>query len=169
VLKPSGGTPEVSDEVLDAVVLYARTLGVPARRDPDDPVVRAGERLFTQAGCPGCHVAALQTGPARDLPELAGQVIHPYTDLLLHDMGGALGDGRPTFAASGGEWRTAPLWGVGLIPRVNGHGFLLHDGRARNVSEAILWHDGEARAARDRFVRLSGEQRAALIRFVESL
>jgi CxxC motif-containing protein (DUF1111 family) len=167
--KPSGGTPEVGDDVFDAVVLYSRTLGVPARRNAGNAQVRAGERLFAEARCTACHVPTLETGSVADLPELAGQTIHPYTDLLLHDMGGALGDGRPSFAASGGEWRTAPLWGLGLTAKVSGHTFFLHDGRARNLTEAILWHDGEARGARDRFLNMTRDERAALLRFLESL
>ena len=125
--------------------------------------------LFREAGCASCHQPRHVTGPLAGFPELSGQIIYPYTDLLLHDMGDDLADGRPDFEASGQEWRTPPLWGIGLIPAVNGHHFLLHDGRARGVAEAILWHGGEAMTAREHFRRLDAPARAALIRFVESL
>jgi CxxC motif-containing protein (DUF1111 family) len=104
-----------------------------------------------------------------DVPELGGQSIHPYTDLLLHDLGEGLADDRPAFEADGREWRTAPLWGLGLVPIVNGHTFYLHDGRARTLSEAILWHDGEAAFARAAFIAMKGEDRVALVDFVASL
>jgi CxxC motif-containing protein (DUF1111 family) len=166
--RPSGGTPEVSDEILRQVALYARTLAVPARRRLDDPVVGRGQRLFAAAGCAACHRPSLHTGPS-ELPELADQVIFPYTDLLLHDLGEGLSDHRPSFRAAGSEWRTAALWGLGLYPKVNGHGFLLHDGRARSVTEAVLWHEGEAARARQAFMQLPAGDRAALVAFVESL
>ena len=167
----SGGGPEVSDAILDAVVLYARTLGVPARRRraEGEADLRRGQHLFAQARCDACHRPELTTGDSPNLPDLAAQPIRPYSDLLLHDMGEGLSDGRPSFAASGAEWRTAPLWGLGLVPRVNGHSFLLHDGRARDVAEAILWHDGEGKPAQQAFVQMSREDRRALITFVESL
>lgn len=165
----SGGAPEATEEVLRDVVAYARTLGVPARRATGDPEVQRGERLFDDAGCAKCHRPALVTGRVEGAPELGGGEIHPYTDLLLHDLGEELGDGRPVFEASGTEWRTAPLWGIGLLGTVNGHTFLLHDGRARDVREAVLWHGGEGRAARDAFASMSASDRRALVRFVESL
>jgi CxxC motif-containing protein (DUF1111 family) len=167
--RPSGGAPEISDELLRQVALYARTLGVPARRGWDDAGVRRGEALFGRAGCAACHVPELVTGPVADLPELSGQVIHAYTDLLLHDMGADLADGRPAFAADGREWRTPPLWGLGLVPVVNGHALYLHDGRARGLSEAVLWHGGEAAAARAAFVSMSVSERRDLLAFVGSL
>jgi CxxC motif-containing protein (DUF1111 family) len=163
-----GGVPEVSDSIFEAVVLYARTLAVPAARGQDDPIVTRGRDLFAAARCSACHLTELRTGPS-DLPELANQVIHPYTDLLLHDMGEALADGRPVFDASANEWRTAPLWGLGLIAKVNGHTFLLHDGRARSIVEAVLWHGGEAAASRECFRSMSKQDRAALVAFLESL
>ena len=166
--RPTGGSPEVDDEILRRVALYARTLAVPARRRIDDPRLRRGERLFSDSGCALCHRPTLRTGPS-PLPELANQTIHPYTDLLLHDLGEGLSDDRPSFEAAGREWRTPPLWGLGLVPTVNGHGLLLHDGRARSVTEAVLWHEGEAAAARKRFVNLPAGDRAALAAFVESL
>jgi CxxC motif-containing protein (DUF1111 family) len=167
--RPSGGSPELSDAVLDAVSSYLRSLGVPARRDLDDQRTLRGEQLFADSGCARCHLPALRTGASNELPQLAAQTIHPYTDLLLHDLGPELSDGRPVFAADGGEWRTAPLWGIGLFPKVNGHAFLLHDGRARGVQEAILWHGGEAEPAKLAFTRLTRAERADLQAFVESL
>jgi CxxC motif-containing protein (DUF1111 family) len=148
-------------------------LAVPARRQVGDPEVRRGEALFAQAQCSSCHVPELQTASKEALPHdidvAANVTIRPYTDLLLHDMGPDLADGRPDFEATGSEWRTPPLWGIGLLAAVNGHTDLLHDGRARNVTEAILWHGGEAQAARDRFRQMSAQDRSALVKFVESL
>jgi CxxC motif-containing protein (DUF1111 family) len=129
--------------------------------------VIAGANLFESIGCTGCHTPRQRTGKT-NTPELDDLVIYPFTDLLLHDMGPGLADGRAVFAASGSEWRTAPLWGVGLLDEVNGHLSLLHDGRARSVEEAILWHGGEARRITDAFMALTAEQRAAIIAFVES-
>lgn len=167
--KPSGGTPELSEQILRDVVLYVRTLAVPAQRNATNSTVRSGKRLFGELGCAACHVPRMETGDWPELPELSRQTIRPYTDLLLHDMGEGLADHRPAFAASGREWRTAPLWGLGLLQKVNGHTFLLHDGRARDVTEAILWHDGEARAAQENFRQLPANDRAALLSFLESL
>ncbi len=160
---------EVSDETVTAVAFYTRTLGVPARRDLDDPKTQQGERLFYASGCDGCHTPTLRTGVLRGVPEVSNQTIHPYTDLLLHDMGPGLADGRPDFLASGSEWRTAPLWGIGLVSAVNGHTRFLHDGRARSLLEAVLWHGGEAKQARDRVLHLSAAQRDALVAFLGSL
>jgi CxxC motif-containing protein (DUF1111 family) len=161
--------PDVSDDVTALVALYVRTLGVPARRAITDATALQGERLFQSIGCASCHVATLRTGTAPATPEAANQTIHPYTDLLLHDMGPDLADDRPDYLASGQEWRTAPLWGIGLTMVVNGHELLLHDGRARGIPEAILWHGGEAQAARERFRTLSARDRAALVAFLRSL
>lgn len=166
---PNGGDPEVDQNKIDAIVFYTRYLAVPARRDVDDSEVMRGEQLFTQMGCVSCHTKTLITGHLPDAPAVSGQHIHPYTDLLLHDMGEELADHRPDFDADGREWRTPPLWGVGLIPAVNSHLLLLHDGRARGFAEAILWHGGEGEAAREAFRTASAEERAALIRFLESL
>jgi CxxC motif-containing protein (DUF1111 family) len=165
----SGGDPEVPGDLLDRVAVYARLTAVPARTGYRDAEVLEGKRLFSQAGCDGCHVARHETGEVSDLVELSSQVIWPYTDLLLHDMGDELSDERPSFEASGNEWRTPPLWGLGRYPVVNGHDRLLHDGRARGVAEAILWHGGEGEAAREAFRTLPVEGRRALVRFVESL
>lgn len=164
-----GGRPEVTRHELARVTLYTRLLAVPARRDWQDPTVLRGRALFRQAGCASCHHPRFETAPRASLPELAGQTIRPYTDLLLHDMGPELADGRPDFAADGREWRTAPLWGLGLVKAVSLDVRLLHDGRARSPEEAILWHGGEAEAARERFKRLPKADRAALLRFLDSL
>ena len=137
-------------------------------RDVDDPEVRAGARAFLQAGCAQCHAPTFTTGE-HAIPALSHQVIYPYTDLLLHDMGEGLADGRPDFQATGREWRTPPLWGIGLVPNVNRHTRFLHDGRARSLAEAILWHDGEGAAAREAFRTMPRAARAALLRFLESL
>lgn len=165
---PNGGSPEITDSRLGSVVLYARTLAVPALRDPEDTEVRRGFALFSEFGCTSCHTPTLETGPS-DVEALANQTIHPFTDLLLHDMGEGLADGRPEFSADGREWRTPPLWGLGLIEEVNGARFLLHDGRARTPAEAILWHGGEAEQSAKMFRQASAEDRAALLRFLESL
>ena len=165
---PNGGTPEITPSRLDSVALYARTLAVPALRDAEDEQVRRGYRLFEEFGCASCHLPTLETGPS-DIEALAYQVFHPFTDLLLHDMGEGLADGRPEFDAGGREWRTPPLWGLGLLEEVNGFRFLLHDGRARTPAEAILWHGGEAEGAMEAFRGASAEERAALLRFLESL
>jgi CxxC motif-containing protein (DUF1111 family) len=165
---PHGGTPEIDPDDFDKVVLYAGSLAVPARRDWADAEVLLGKRLFHEAGCAACHTPALTTGQHPTLPALSNQVIHPYTDLLLHDMGEGLADNRPDFLADGREWRTPPLWGLGLIETVNGHTQLLHDGRARTLVEAILWHGGEGEVARDAFAALSAPERAAVVRFLNS-
>ncbi|HEU5072589.1 MAG TPA: di-heme oxidoredictase family protein [Polyangiaceae bacterium] len=164
----AGGDPEISDDLLDTVSLYTSLLAVPVRSGWDDPEVLEGQKLFGALGCDGCHVPRHVTGD-HEFEELSGQVIFPYTDLLLHDMGRALSDERPSFGAEGNEWRTPPLWGLGRLGEVNGHDRLLHDGRARGVAEAVLWHGGEAEASRDAFSALSRAERDALVRFVESL
>ena len=166
---PNGGSPELSQRLLGHVVFYSRTLAVPARRNAGLPQVRRGEMLFEDAQCNACHTPTLRTGPVPGLPDLSGQVIHPYTNLLLHDMGDGLADRRTDFEASGSEWRTPPLWGIGLIETVNRHTFYLHDGRARNLAEAILWHGGEAEESKERFRRMRREDREALLLFLNSL
>ncbi len=166
---PPGRQPELDAPQLDALLFYLRVLAVPARRNAGDPQVKQGERLFTQLQCAACHVPTLVTGNSPALPQLARQTIHPYTDLLLHDLGDGLADGRPDFEAGPRDWRTPPLWGLGLTERVNGSGSLLHDGRARNVVEAILWHGGEAQGSRDAFARLPRGERDAVVAFVLSL
>ena len=165
---PNGGSPEIGEKRLADVVFYTQTLAVPAMRDISDPQVQKGAQVFVQAGCAVCHTPQHTTG-AHEIEALSSQTIYPYTDLLLHDMGPELADGRPDFGADGQEWRTPPLWGIGLVETVNGHTMFLHDGRARNLTEAILWHGGEGAAARDVFKALTKEEREALIRFLNSL
>lgn len=162
-------TPEVSDEILEVVTFYVQTLAVPARRNVDDPQVHLGEQLFAEAQCASCHIPTLRTGVLPGVPSVSNQTIHPYTDLLLHDMGPDLADNRPDFRADGREWRTPPLWGIGLVQRVNGHTNFLHDGRARSLMEAILWHGGEAENSRRAVEQMSQAERDALIAFLESL
>jgi CxxC motif-containing protein (DUF1111 family) len=168
-----GDKPEIDDETLADVIFNQATVAPPARRNGDDPQVRQGQLLFHRAQCAVCHHPSYMTGeplfPAFSSSALVRQKIFPYTDLLLHDMGERLADGRPDFKASGRQWRTPPLWGIGLIPDVNGGTFLLHDGRARSVLEAILWHGGEAEASRQQVLKMNREARAALVKFVESL
>jgi CxxC motif-containing protein (DUF1111 family) len=161
--------PEVDEETVRLATHYVRTLGVPARRSLVDPVARRGEQLFRSIGCARCHVPELRTGTLSGMPEVSDQVIRPYTDLLLHDMGEGLADGRPDFEASGREWRTPPLWGIGLTLTVSGHTSFLHDGRARSLMEAVLWHGGEAETTSELVRRLRAADRSALIAFLESL
>ena len=166
----SGADPdfELSFQSWDAVGFYMRSLAVPARRALDDQIALRGERLFETFGCAACHLTALHTGAA-DVKTLAEQTIHPYTDLLLHDMGPDLADNRPDFQATGSQWRTPPLWGIGLLHKVNQHSFLLHDARARGFAEAILWHGGEGAKARENFRLAEASERDALLEFLESL
>ncbi|SDZ21128.1 di-heme oxidoredictase family protein [Pseudomonas sp. NFIX28] len=163
------GEPEVSDNILRLVLFYSRNLGVPARRDVGSPQVLAGKNLFYQAGCQSCHTPQFTTAADAAEPELANQVIRPYSDLLLHDMGEGLADNRSEFQAGGRDWRTPPLWGIGLTETVSGHTQFLHDGRARNLLEAVLWHGGEAQAAQQQVLSFNAEQRAALLAFLNSL
>jgi len=160
---------EASAEMIELITFYSRNLAVPARRDFDSPEVLAGKQVFYESGCAACHRPKFVT--RRDSPgeEQSFQLIWPYSDLLLHDMGEGLADNRPEALASGREWRTPPLWGIGLTGTVNGHTRFLHDGRARNLLEAILWHGGEAAAARDKVVELSKDKREALLAFLRSL
>jgi CxxC motif-containing protein (DUF1111 family) len=171
---PNGNSPkyqhsEVGDEFFKLVVFYAENLAVPPRRDPDAPDVLKGKEIFYRIGCASCHQPKFVTGDLPGNPQLSHQLIYPYTDMLLHDMGDGLADNRPEGVASGNEWRTAPLWGIGLTQTVSGHTLFLHDGRARNIAEAILWHGGEGEASRDAFAALSKEDRDRLIAFVNWL
>lgn len=163
------GEPEVSDNILRLVLFYSRNLGVPARRDVANPRVLAGKNLFYQAGCQQCHTPTFTTGANAAEPEQANQVIRPYSDLLLHDMGEGLADHRSEFQATGRDWRTPPLWGIGLTETVSGHTQFLHDGRARNLLEAVLWHGGEAQAAQQHVLAFDAGQRTALLAFLNSL
>jgi CxxC motif-containing protein (DUF1111 family) len=168
-----GGQPEIDDQTLADVVFYQAVLAPPARREASHPVVLRGQRLFAQAQCAACHRPSYVTAegpfPSLTSPALARHRIWPHTDLLLHDMGPALADHRPDGRASGTQWKTPPLWGMGLIREVNGHQRLLHDGRARGVMEAILWHGGEAEASKQAVLKMSRAEREALVRFVNSL
>lgn len=168
---------EIDDKTFDDVVFYQATLAPPARRSVNDTQVLRGQALFAQAQCATCHRPSYvtRTSPSEGVfprltsKALAGQRIWPYTDMLLHDMGEALADNRPDFAASGRQWKTPPLWGTGLIKDVNGHTRLLHDGRARGVLEAVLWHGGEAEGAKQNVLKMNKAERDALVKFVESL
>lgn len=160
---------EVDRASLDLVTFYSRNLGVPARRDVADPTVLRGKEVFHSVGCASCHTPKHVTHRLDGQPEQSFQLIWPYTDLLLHDMGEGLADNRPEGRATGREWKTPPLWGIGLTEAVSGHSQFLHDGRARSLLEAILWHGGEGQAARDGVVALSTQDREALIAFLESL
>lgn len=168
-LIPNGGSPEISNANFDKVVLYSSSLAVPARRNVSDIKVLKGKKIFTEIQCASCHIPKIQTGNTYSIVSLRNQIIRPYTDLLLHDMGEELADKAPDFLANGQEWRTQPLWGIGLINTVNGHTDLLHDGRARNITEAILWHGGEAQNSKTKFKQLSAEDRNNLVTFINSL
>lgn len=172
---------DVSTEDMENVDLYMHSLGVPARRNTDDPQVKRGEQMFYQAGCHLCHVTTLHTRPrgatllaGTQLPWLGNQTIHPYSDFLLHDMGSeimgvGLNDNYVSGLARGNEWRTTPLWGIGLQEKVNGHTYFLHDGRARNFVEAIMWHGGEGEASKNKFRQMPRDDRNALVKFLQSL
>lgn len=164
-----GGSPEVSDKVANFVTFYSKSLAVPARRNMDSPSVQKGAKLFNETGCASCHTPKFQTGTIADRPDLSDQTIWPYTDLLLHDMGPALADGRDEFLADGNEWRTPPLWGIGLSQVVNPQAGFLHDGRARTLEEAILWHGGEALQTAQSYSQMPADDRQALIDFLKSL
>jgi len=161
--------PELADSLLNFVTFYVRTLAVPARRMVNDPDVQAGSVIFNQINCAGCHRPTIMTGPDFNLPQLSGQRIHPYTDLLLHDMGEGLADNRPDYLATGTEWKTKALWGLGLLQKTTGVAYYLHDGRARSIEEAILWHDGEAAKSKQAFTSLTQTERNQLIKFLNSL
>ena len=171
---PNGNTPdhdnaEIGDDALRLVRFYAANLGVPARRDVDNPEVLRGKQVFYTTGCTACHTPKFVTHRLDDQPEQSFQLIWPYTDMLLHDMGEGLADNRPEARATGREWRTPPLWGIGLTEQVSGHTYFLHDGRARSLLEAILWHGGEAEAQKEAVIAMPKPDRDALIRFLESL
>jgi CxxC motif-containing protein (DUF1111 family) len=165
--------PELVGQPFDDLVLYTEAIAVPRARSLSSPEVRRGAQVFTAVGCSSCHTPTLRTAPASELPPerrlYADRVIHPYTDLLLHDMGPGLDDGVGEPGAGSSEWRTAPLWGLGWRERVYGAGSFLHDGRAASVQEAILWHGGEAAPSRNAVLRLAPEDRTALVRFLRSL
>lgn len=161
--------PEVASSTVEALTFYLRTLRRPLPRDANDADVQAGESIFADIGCGACHLPTLRTG-ASEIPQLDRVEFHAYTDLLLHDLGEALDDGYTEGRAAGGEWRTTPLWGIGLSAEFQGgQAFYLHDGRARTLVEAIEFHGGEAAASRERFRALSAEDRERLLRFLRSL
>ncbi len=162
-----GDDYEMTPAQLTDVTSYLQTLGVVYRRDVDNPVALKGESLFAEAGCIACHKTNITTGET-EIARLENQLIHPYTDLLLHDMGEGL-IGRTDFDASRTEWRTQPLWGIGRIEMVNGHTNFLHDGRARNIQEAILWHGGEAENAKETYKQYDADDRAAILTFLNTL
>lgn len=160
---------EISKKDLEDVIVYSKILAVPRRRNFDDAAVVNGHKVFKQINCTACHTESYKTGVDREFPENSNQVIFPYTDMLIHDMGEGLADNRPDFEATGSEWRTPPLWGVGLFKNVNAHTRYLHDGRARNLEEAILWHGGEAQKTKEAYLNLPKADRQQLIEFLESL
>ena len=160
---------ELPQHLLDLTVNFSRNLGVPKRSKTKHLNTQKGRTLFYQTGCSSCHNPRFVTKKEAALPHLSNQTIWPYTDLLLHDMGEGLADGRADFSATGSEWRTAPLWGAGLHKAVNGNSQFLHDGRARSIEEAILWHGGEAEKAKQAFVSMDSTERLELLQFVESL
>lgn len=162
-------TPEMTDQNLNLLNFYQAVAGVTPAINQNDPDVIEGKQIFQDLNCHACHVMTLKTGP-NDNPELSNQEFHPFTDMLLHDMGPDLADRRKEFSASGKEWRTTPLWGLRLVKTLSRAkpGFL-HDGRARNVSEAIIWHGGEAKNSRDGFMKLNADQRAKLLKFLDSI
>lgn len=166
---PTKSDVEASKEIADAIVFYSRTLAVPSRRNVSDPDVVKGGKTFNRIGCTSCHNPSFVTKENASIPEFSKQKIYPFTDLLLHDMGDGLADNRRDFQASGREWRTRPLWGLGHTQVVNLRAGFLHDGRARTIEEAILWHDGEAKYAKDNFTNLSKENRVNIIKFLKSL
>ena len=160
---------ELTEQQMNELVGYLEFLAVPGRDYLDNSIVQQGEKLFTSIGCQSCHRSEFKTGTKQRQRRLHNQEIHPYTDLLLHDMGPLLADNRPSFDADGYEWRTAPLWGIGMVETVNGHTRFLHDGRARNLEEAILWHGGEAESTKQEFASLSKEERDSVVKFLKSL
>ncbi len=163
------GTPEVSVAELDQMTRYVALLGVGARRDLTDDQALRGEQLFTTAQCVKCHTPELETSPYHPMAELRNQTIRPFTDLLLHDMGEGLADNMGENGATGAEWRTPPLWGIGLTAGVSDGEAYLHDGRARTLEEAILWHGGEAEASKEAFRTMPAADRDAIIKFLKSL
>lgn len=168
-VQPRLGATEAPGPILDLLTFYAENLAVPARRNPEAPEVLAGKRMFNNLGCAACHVPNYVTRRDAAISTLGYQLIWPYSDFLLHDMGEDLADGQQVGDASGREWRTPALWGIGLTETINGRRFFLHDGRARSLTEAILWHGGEGRRARDAFASASARDRHSLLTFLESL
>lgn len=170
--QPTGSTEggfEVSENILNMVTLYSQNLAVPARRDINNTHVQYGQELFDRIGCAACHQKKFVTSKNHSVSWLANQTIYPYTDLLLHDMGDGLADHADEFSATGREWRTPPLWGIGLAKVVSKEAGFLHDGRARTLQEAILWHGGEAKKSQQQFSELPKRERSAILAFLNSL
>lgn len=162
--------PEIDENTLKAATFYAQSLAVPQRRNTTDPAVIQGKQLFMTLQCGTCHHPKFTTSLHSEYAFLSNQTIYPYTDLLLHDMGEGLADNRPDFEANGQEWRTPPLWGIGLTKIVGGsQANFMHDGRAKTLEEAILWHGGEAENSKQAFSQLTKSEREAVILFLESL
>ncbi|MEL7316832.1 MAG: di-heme oxidoredictase family protein [Cyanobacteria bacterium J06559_3] len=168
VFPAKDGTEDIDMDILEVATIYVQTLAVPGRTALDNPQVQRGEQLFVDANCAACHRTQLRTG-THEISALTNQTIHPYTDLLLHDMGPDLADNRPDFQASGSEWRTPALWGLGVVQTVLPYSTYLHDGRARTLEEAILWHGGEATASQEAFRTMDEGDRDALLAFLKSL
>lgn len=166
--KQSNGI-EIDSNSLDDLEFYVRYLAVPARRNLKSQDIKIGKNLFISIGCEKCHISEWKTGKNLEHPELSEQTIYPYTDLMLHDMGDGLADGFEEFLADGKEWRTPPLWGIGLYSQISQHNFLLHDGRARGLQEAILWHEGEAKFSKEKYMNLNKKDRERILKFLESL
>ncbi|WOI09682.1 di-heme oxidoredictase family protein [Thalassospira lucentensis] len=171
---PNGNDPEFDnleahDQITDLVLYYARNIAPPMRPNASDPDVMAGREIFNSIGCASCHTPSYQLPERADMPEQSGQMIWPYSDLLLHDMGDGLADHRPEAEASGTEWRTPPLWGLGRAQEIDPRAAYLHDGRARSILEAVLWHGGEAKPARDAVTFLPSSDRSKLLAFLKSL
>jgi len=164
-----GPSTELNSTDLENLYRYNALLGVSARRTLTDAQALHGEALFASANCVKCHTPTLTTSGYAPLIEVRGQTIHPYSDLLLHDMGTELADTMGEGVATGAEWRTAPLWSIGLTAGVSGGENYLHDGRARTLAEAILWHGGEAQNAKEAFRNMSASDRADLVKFLQSL
>ena len=165
----NGGTPEISEKQINILQLYMQTLAVPRQRDAQNKDVIKGSKLFTKIGCENCHISTYRTGQHKDHEELSNRVIKPYSDFLLHNMGPELDDGLKEGKVESSEWKTPPLWGIGLVKIVNKHTRFLHDGRARSIEEAILWHGGEGLISKEKFLSLSAEERRTVLKFLSSL
>ena len=165
----NGGEPEISDEQLHMLQVYMQTLAAPRQRNPQDREIIDGNNLFTNIGCENCHISTYRTGKHKDHKELSNRIIKPYSDFLLHDMGPGLDDGVAEGSAKSSEWKTSPLWGIGLVKTVNKHTRFLHDGRAGSIEEAILWHEGESLHAKKNYINLSAEERSKILKFLNSL
>ena len=162
--------PEIANQTIHNVVFYLQTLKAPIQRHQNQTEIILGKEVFTEAGCGGCHIESFTTPPNSKIPALSNKQFHPYTDLLLHDMGPGLDDGYTEGTANTNEWRTPPLWGLGLAPNSQGgEFFLLHDGRARSIEEAIELHGGEAEASKNIYLQLPPAEKSALIKFLKSL